>query len=69
MRLENSRQQIVDDVVLALLPGLLDLCNLHVGLLAGLRLGLLVSVGVLSTVSILSAFRVPASQVPPPQTP
>lgn len=55
MRLKDSRQQVVDDLVLALLPGLLDLGDLHVGLLASLLLGLLVAVGVLSGVSITPA--------------
>lgn len=47
MRLKDGLEQILDDLVLVLLAGLLDLLDLGLGLLVGLLLGLLVALGVL----------------------
>jgi len=47
VHLEDGREEIVDDLVLTLLAGLLDLGNLGLRLLVGLVLGLLVSLCVL----------------------
>lgn len=44
---EHGGQQVLDDLVLALLAGRLDLLDLDLGLAAGLLLGRLVSLGVL----------------------
>ena len=45
--LEHGLEQVLDDLGLALLAGLLDLLDARVGLLVGLVLGLLVSLVVL----------------------
>ena len=68
MDVEHSREQIVDDLVLVLLPSLPNLFNLDVGFAVRLGLSFLVALCVLR----LSAFRPRTggrSAVPRPQTP
>lgn len=52
--LKDGVEQVLDDLGLALLAGLLDALDLSVGLLVGLVLGLLVTLAVLHTVGQLS---------------
>jgi len=47
MNLKHSLEQVLDDLVLVLLAGLLDLLYASLGLLVGFVLGLLVPLGVL----------------------
>ncbi len=68
MDVEHGREQIVDDLVLVLLPSLPNLFNLHVRFAVRLGLRFLVALCVLR----LSAFRLRSgdrSVVPRPQTP
>lgn len=52
--LKDGVEQVLDDLGLTLLAGLLDALDLSVGLLVGLVLGLLVTLAVLHTVGQLS---------------
>jgi hypothetical protein len=47
VRVGDSRKQVLDDLVAVLLPSRLDLADLLIGLLVGLLLRRLVSLGVL----------------------
>ena len=53
MRVGDSREQVLDDLVAVLLPSLLDLADLLVGFLVGFVLCRLVSLRVLQAVSTL----------------
>ena len=66
MDVKHRRQQVLDDILLARLPGFLDLLDLLVGVTVGVVLGLLVSLCVLSSVSALC--RLPQTVHSPPTT-